>query len=98
MQPSFVCLVSEHCFPQPDGTSVCQGPVGASGAYGSCATPNDCTAETNCINTGAGNPCCLTWCTSDADCSFFETCNFLATPVYVGATEYGVCYDGLGGC
>ncbi len=98
--PGPVCLASEHCFPQPDGNPICQGPVGGGGAYSACATPDDCQAALNCIDTGDifASPCCLTWCTSAADCGAGSTCEYLATAVYVGAIEYGVCYDGLGGC
>lgn len=98
--PGAVCLSSEHCFPTPDGNPVCQGPVGGGGTYSACATPDECQAALNCIDTGDifALPCCLEWCNSAADCPAGSTCEFLATAVYVGAVEYGVCYDGFGGC
>ncbi len=100
MNPGPVCGASQHCFPEPDGIPLCQGPVGPGGNYSACASPSDCQAALNCIDTGDifASPCCLTWCTSVADCPGGSTCEFLLTPVYVGGTEYGVCYDGLGGC
>jgi hypothetical protein len=57
-------------------------------------------AALNCIDVGDvfASACCLRWCKTSADCGVLETCEFLATPVYVGATQYGVCYDGNGGC
>lgn len=76
------------------------GPVGPGSSYSGCLDPSDCQAPLNCIDTGDifGLPCCLSWCVSNADCGLGSTCAFLATPVFVGNTEYGVCYDGLGGC
>ena len=98
--PGAVCLSSEHCFPAPDGNPVCLGPVGAGGTYSACGTADECQAALNCIDTGDifALPCCLEWCNSAADCPGGSTCEFLATAVYVGAVEYGVCYDGFGGC
>jgi hypothetical protein len=83
----------------PDGVPVCEGPVGPGGNYSACDDPSACQAPYNCIDTGDIflSPCCLEWCITDADCPG-STCSYLATPVYVGNTEYGVCYDGLGGC
>ncbi|MBK9259148.1 MAG: hypothetical protein IPM54_04870 [Polyangiaceae bacterium] len=93
-------MSTEHCFPQPNGMPTCEGPIGSGGNYAACLDPTDCQAAFNCIDTGDifASPCCLRWCKTAADCGGLETCEFLATPVYVGATQYGVCYDGLGGC
>jgi len=93
-------MSTEHCFPQPDGIPTCEGPVGSGSAYGACNDPSECQAALNCIDTGDIflSPCCLRWCKTDANCNALESCVFLATSVYVGATEYGVCYDGGGGC
>jgi hypothetical protein len=79
---------------------MCAGPVGSGGGYASCSTPADCAAVLECVDTGDpfGLPCCLKWCTTNADCPAGNTCAFLNPSVYVGSVEYGVCYDGLGGC
>lgn len=100
MNPGLECAATEHCFPEPDGNPICEGPVGPGGVYSSCLDATDCQAPFNCIDTGDIFllPCCLSWCTGDADCAAGSSCYTLATPVYVGAVEYGVCYDGLGGC
>ncbi len=98
--PGAVCLATEHCFPSPDGVPVCLGPVGAGTAYSACATASDCGPPYECVDTGDIflSPCCLKWCNAAADCPGGSTCEFLNPAVYVGAVEYGVCYDGLGGC
>jgi hypothetical protein len=95
-----VCGSAEHCLPETTGVPLCSGPVGSGAAYASCSTLADCTAALFCIDTGDtfGLPCCLMWCTSDADCSGKNTCKFLSPALYVGSVQYGVCYDGLGGC
>jgi hypothetical protein len=100
LNPGGVCTPAEHCFPMPNGVPVCQGPVGPGANYSACTTAADCQAAYECIDTGDVflSPCCLEWCISAADCPGGSTCEYLSTPVYVGAIEYGVCYDGLGGC
>jgi len=79
---------------------VCEGPVGNGGPYSACDDAGGCQAPLNCIDTGDIflSPCCLSWCTSIADCPGGSTCEFLSTAVYVSGVEYGVCYDGFGGC
>ena len=74
--------------------------MGGGSAYFPCSTPADCQAALQCVDTGDifANPCCLKWCTSAANCPAGSTCEFLAPAVYVGGTEYGVCFDGFGGC
>lgn len=100
LNPGAECAATEHCFPQPDGNPLCAGPVGAGANYDGCLDPSECQANLNCIDVGdmVLLPCCLAWCTSVNDCPAGSTCEFLATAVYVGSTEYGVCYDGFGGC
>lgn len=100
MNPGIECLSTEHCYPTPDGNPVCQGPVGGGGVYTGCLADDECQAALICIDTGDifALPCCLSWCVTSADCGAGSSCYYLATPVYVGAVEYGVCYDGLGGC
>jgi hypothetical protein len=87
-----------HCFPEADGNPLCNGPTGLGGAYSACTAHADCSPALACFDTGDifASPCCLTWCTSDADCTGSSTCTFLG--IFVGATQYGLCYDGLGGC
>jgi hypothetical protein len=88
------CGANMHCVPTEVGDPVCEAPVGAGGPYAACATRAECGAALECVNDGT-DTCCMTWCSSDGDCGGAETCTFLNTPVYVGAVEYGVCWDGL---
>lgn len=88
------CGANMHCVPTPTGDPICEAPVGAGGPYAACITRAECGATLECVNDGS-DTCCMTWCSSDVDCGGSETCTFLNTPVYVDATEYGVCWDGL---
>jgi hypothetical protein len=92
--PSLECGANMHCVPTPTGDPICEPPVGPGGAYAACVTRAECGAPLECVNDGSDN-CCMTWCSSNADCGGGENCTFLNTPVYVGAIEYGVCWDGL---
>lgn len=62
--------------------------------YGFCSTSADCSAAYECVNTPFMTVYCLKWCKTNLDCGGIDVCNTLNPPVYVGATEYGVCYDG----
>lgn len=88
------CGANMHCVPTDVGDPVCEGPVGGGGPYAACITRAECGAPLECVNDGS-DTCCMTWCSSNSDCGGAETCTFLNTPVYVGAVEYGVCWDGL---
>jgi hypothetical protein len=49
------------------------------------------------VNTPYATTYCMQWCSSDFDCPGypFDLCNGLNPPLYVGAVEWGVCYDGF---
>jgi hypothetical protein len=49
MNPGLVCAGTEHCFPQPNGQPICQGPVGPDGPYAGCQDPSECQAALICI-------------------------------------------------
>ncbi|MFP6683954.1 MAG: hypothetical protein VB934_04545 [Polyangiaceae bacterium] len=65
--------------------------------YGNCLSSNDCADIYECITTGFNTTYCMQWCTADKDCPGFpfDACYPLLPAVYVGATEWGVCYDGF---
>ena len=88
------CGGGKQCQPTANGMPNCVGPVGVSQQYGFCKTTADCGAAYECVNTPYSTVYCMQWCTSDFDCDGFDLCNTLNPPVYVGVTEYGVCYDG----
>jgi hypothetical protein len=97
LSPAAVCGANHHCIPQTNGTPICQTPIGGGVQYGNCLSSNDCADIYECITTGFNTTYCMQWCTVDTDCpSFpFDTCYPLLPAVYVGATEWGVCYDGF---
>lgn len=98
--PSVECLSTEHCVPTPDNAPFCEGPIGVGLQYDACATAADCGGPLECVDTGdpLADYCCLTWCVTDLDCTPGSTCTPLSPAVYAGGLQYGVCYDGLGGC
>jgi len=82
-----------HCEPTTSGDPECT-PAGSGTAYALCANNTQCAGPLECVFDGFDS-CCMSWCTSDLDCGIFETCEPLGTPVYVGTTAYGVCWDGF---
>jgi hypothetical protein len=94
MFPAPGCGSGKHCQPTQTGIPSCVGPIGVSGQYGFCGSSADCSAAYECVTTPYSTVYCLQWCKTDADCGGLDYCNTLNPPVYVGATEYGVCYDG----
>ena len=96
LSPGTVCGAGMHCIPQTNGTPICQGPTGSGTQYASCTTSDTCAPIYECVFTGSFN-WCMQWCTSDFDCPGYPTdlCYALNPAVYVGAQEWGVCYDGL---
>jgi hypothetical protein len=96
MAPAAACGAAMHCVPSETGTPSCDGPAGNLVQYDACSASADCSADLECMSTPFATVYCLQWCTNDLDCpSLFDTCNFLSPALYAGATEYGVCYDGL---
>lgn len=82
-----------HCLPTDTGDSICEGPAGNGDQYNLCDSREDCAEVLECVFIGV-DACCLTWCTSDFDCAISELCTELDPPVYIGAQEYGLCWDG----
>jgi hypothetical protein len=66
----------------------CAGPAGFGGPHGFCLDNSDCDQGTFC-DTSLNE--CLAYCRSDLDCPFTDACYRFATPLIVGATEYGYC-------
>lgn len=96
LNPAAECGAGNHCEPAADGNPVCLGPVGTGTQYDFCAGTNQCADIYACIDTGV-NDYCLQWCDDDFDCpNFLDVCVPLTPSVFVGGTEWGVCYDGLG--
>jgi hypothetical protein len=96
LSPVLVCGGNNHCIPQPNGTPICQSPTGGAVQYGNCLSSDDCSGIYECVTTGFNTTYCMQWCASNFDCvGVFDTCYPLVPAVYVGAVEWGVCYDGF---
>ncbi len=101
LMPEPVCAAGEHCLPEPQGTPASCAPAGTTPAYGGCTDNAECATITECIDVGDpfALPCCLQYCTSEADCAGLGACVApFSEPVYADGVEYGVCYDDGGGC
>jgi hypothetical protein len=96
LDPAVACGANNHCVPQPSGVPLCSGPIGVGAQYSSCTTSAQCAAIYECVNTPYATTYCMQWCQMGSACpSFFDACVGLAPAVYVGAQEWGVCYDGF---
>ena len=69
--------------------------LGFGAVIGEQADP-DCQGPYECIVISSLYYWCMQWCTSDFDCSIYDSCYPLTPAVYVGGTEWGVCWDGWG--
>jgi hypothetical protein len=94
MNPGVVCGAGKHCLPAANHIGTCKGPTGNGGQYAFCNSSNTCAPAFECIQTPFLTTYCMKWCVTDANCGAGDSCYYFVTPVYVGATEYGVCYDG----
>lgn len=95
LSPKPGCGAGKHCKPTENGTPLCEGPVGFGTQYSSCSSSADCADVYECVNTPFNTVYCMKWCKTDNDCGLGDFCNTLDPPLYVGATEWGVCYDGF---
>lgn len=99
LNPAAECGAGNHCFPTADGTTICDGPIGSGTQYSICTSDDQCAAPYACVavTEGATSGYCLQWCVDDFDCpGFLDLCFGFDPGVFAGATEWGVCYDGLG--
>jgi len=99
--PSAVCGPEMHCIPEITGIPSCSGPTGLGTQYADCYNGNaDCQDIYQCIETSTPYYWCMQWCTADTDCADTgypdDVCYGLDPAIYVGSTEWGVCWDGLG--
>jgi hypothetical protein len=93
--PAAVCGADTHCTPQPDATSVCSYPAGTGTTGASCLSDADCVGPLACVGTGDPfNPLeCVAWCTVGVTiCPGAQTCQSLNPAVFIGSTEWGVCF------
>ncbi|MEJ7732291.1 MAG: hypothetical protein WKG00_24175 [Polyangiaceae bacterium] len=88
------CGPNAHCVPAVDAMPVCEGPVGGGTPHSPCVARPDCGAELECVAAGAA-ACCMSWCASNLDCGGAEACTPVFPSVFVGAVQYGVCWDGI---
>ncbi len=96
LNPAAVCGGGYHCLPTTTGATVCDTPIGGGIQYSICSTRAECSSIYECVNTGFGTTYCMKWCRMGfADCTGIDLCTGLAPAIYVGAQEYGVCYDGF---
>ena len=93
--PAAECGANQHCVPQAAGDPLCDI-AGVGTAYALCpAGRSECAPIYECVFDGS-DQCCMRWCQVAANnCGGSETCTSFITPLFIGATEYGVCWDGL---
>ncbi|HJL04395.1 MAG TPA: hypothetical protein RMH85_25355 [Polyangiaceae bacterium LLY-WYZ-15_(1-7)] len=104
------CPAGAHCFLGSESEGAmrdithCEGePAGTTGQGGRCVDQTDCRAGFVCLDPdGFGNQC-LAICRNpstvapgpSADCGTFEDCYGFDPAISVGATRYGVCWNGF---
>jgi len=88
------CGPNTLCIATPSGSSDCIGPAGTGVQNTACSADTDCSPGFACVAVDIGDVRCLKWCTNDYECpGYYESCEFLNTPLFAGTTEYGVCFD-----
>lgn len=96
-----MCGAGQHCIPLEQGVDPICAPAGNAPHYSACSDNAQCAPTTECFDPGyfIGSPCCLTYCTGDADCQGGDFCFSFDPPAFVDGIQYGFCDDGSGfGC